>query len=318
VIVDRAVYAGGARLQDAAGAGDSAGGRFVWVALVEPTVTEFDAVRREFELLELAVEDAVKAHQRPKLERYGETLFVVLKTLVYDGADAMVETGEVMLFVGADFLVTVRHGHAGGLGDVRETLETRPELLSRGPSAAVYALLDRVVDGYRPVAERVADDIEELETAVFSDARTNPVERIYTLRREVLEFHHAVAPLADVLEQLMAERTTLVHDEIRTYLRDVADHVTRLNDQVDGFRELLAGILQANLTRVSLRQNEDMRRISAWVAIVAVPTAVAGIYGMNFEHMPELGWRFGYPAVLLLIAVVCGYLYVRFRRSGWL
>jgi magnesium transporter len=318
VIVDRAVYARGARLEDDVRAGDGGAEGFVWVELVEPTTPEFEAVRREFDLHELAVEDAVKAHQRPKLERYGDTLFVVLKTVAYEGEARMVETGEVMLFVGRDFLVTVRHGPAGGLGGVREELERRPDLLALGPTAAMYALIDRVVDCYRPVAEAVDDDIEELEGAVFSDARTNPVERIYTLRREVLEFQRAVAPLVNVLDDLMAERTILVRDEIRTYLRDVADHVARLNDQVDGFRELLGGILQANLTRVSVRQNEDMRKISAWVAIVAVPTAVAGIYGMNFEHMPELGWRFGYPLVLGLIALVCAGLYVRFRRSGWL
>jgi magnesium transporter len=320
VIVDRAVYARGARLERDAKLDDVAAGAdtFVWVALVEPTPEEFEAVRREFDLHELAVEDAVKAHQRPKLERYGDTLFVVVKTVVHDDPEEMVETGELMLFVGSHFLVTVRHGPRGGVGGVREDLERRPALLALGPTAAMYALIDRVVDCYRPVAEAVAEDIEELESAVFSDARTNPVERIYTLRREVLEFQRAVAPLADVLDDLMAEQSSLVHGEVRTYLRDVADHIARLNEQVDGFRELLGGILQANLTRVSVRQNEDMRKISAWVAIVAVPTAVAGIYGMNFEHMPELGWRFGYPAVMALMAVVCTGLYVRFRRSGWL
>jgi Mg2+ and Co2+ transporter CorA len=251
VIVDRAVYAQGARLEGDAAAADA----FVWVALLEPTHEEFDAVRREFDLHELAVEDAVKAHQRPKLERYGDTLFIVLKTVVHEGPEDMVETGELMLFVGPGFLVTVRHGHAGGVGRVREGLERRPE--------------------------------------------------------------RAVAPLAGVVDELTGDET-LVHDEIRTYLRDVADHVVRLNEQLEGFRELLAGILQANLTRVSVRQNEDMRKISAWIAIVAVPTAVAGIYGMNFDDMPELGWRWGYPAVLTLIAVVCLYLYARFRRSGWL
>ncbi len=212
----------------------------------------------------------------------------------------------------------MRHGPSGGLGGVRERLERRPELLAHGPTAAMYALIDRVVDGYRPVAEAVADDIEALEGAVFSDDRANPVERIYKLRREVLEFHRAVAPLDDVLGTLMAQDSGVVGGPVRMYLRDVADHVTRLNEQVEGFRELLTGILQANLTQVSVRQNEDMRRISAWVAIIAVPTMIAGIYGMNFDHMPELGWRFGYPGVLAVIAIACTTLYVRFRRSGWL
>jgi len=323
VIVDCAVYDRGVRVQrDAAIEGVRAFGRrdesFVWVALVEPTAEEFAAVSSEFDLHELAVEDAVKAHQRPKVERYGSVLFVVLKTVVHEGPVDMVETGQVLLFVGPDFLISVRHGPSGGLGGVRERLERRPELLAQGSSAAMYALIDRVVDGYRPVAEAVADDIEALESAVFSDERTNPVERIYTLRREVLEFHRAVAPLDDVLATLMGQEAGVVGDPVRTYLRDVADHVTRLNEQVEGFRELLAGILQANLTQVSVRQNEDMRRISAWVAIIAVPTMIAGIYGMNFVHMPELGWRLGYPAVLAVIVVACSVLYVRFRRSGWL
>ena len=309
------MYAHGARLEGDAAAAD--GDAFVWVALVEPTEEEFDAVRREFDLHELAVEDAVKAHQRPKLERYDDTLFIVLKTVVHEGAEDMVETGELMLFVAADFLITVRHGPAGGIGRVREGLEQRPELLKLGPTAAMYALLDRVVDGYRPVAELVADDIEELESAVFSNSRANPVERIYKLRREVLEFHRAVAPLAGVVDELMADEL-LVRDDIRTYLRDVADHVVRLNEQLEGFRELLAGILQANLTRVSVRQNEDMRRISAWVAIIAVPTMIAGIYGMNFEHMPELGWLVGYPLALLLMVSIAGLLLVVFKKSGWL
>jgi magnesium transporter len=323
VIVDCSVYDRGVQIaRDAAIAGVRRAGRsessFVWVALVEPTADEFAAVSSEFDLHELAVEDAVKAHQRPKLERYGDILFIVLKTVVYEGPVDLVETGEVMLFVGSDFLVSVRHGPSGGLGGVRESLERRPEMLEHGSAAAMYALIDRIVDGYRPVADAVADDIEALESAVFSDNRDYPVERIYTLRREVLEFHRAVAPLDDVLATLMAQETGILGDPIRTYLRDVADHVTRLIEQVEGYRELLAGILQANLTQVSLRQNEDMRRISAWVAIIAVPTMVAGIYGMNFEYMPELGWRFGYPAVLGLIAVACTVLYVRFRRSGWL
>ena len=323
MIVDCAVYDRGVRVKrDGTIEGVRAFGRrddsFVWVALVEPTAEEFAAVSSEFDLHELAVEDAVKAHQRPKVERYGNVLFVVLKTVVHEGPVDMVETGQVMLFVGPDFLVSVRHGPSGGLGGVREWLERRPELLAQGPSAALYALTDRVVDGYRPVADAVEDDIEALEAAVFSDGRENPVERIYTLRREVLEFHRAVAPLDDVLATLMAQDSGLVGDQVRMYFRDVADHVTRLNEQVEGFRELLAGILQANLTQVTVRQNEDIRKISAWVAIIAVPTMIAGIYGMNFEHMPELGWRFGYPAVLVLIAVACSVLYTRFRRSDWL
>jgi magnesium transporter len=321
VIVDCAVYERGVRVAAkpditgvrSHGHGDDA---FVWVGLVEPTVEEFERVRAEFDLHELAVEDALKAHQRPKLENYGDSLFVVLKTATYEDPEELVEAGEVMIFVGKDFVVSVRHGPAGGLGNAREDIEQRPELLRHGPSAALWALIDRVVDGYQPVAAGLANDIEEVEAAVFAGDRSNPVERIYRLRREVLLFHRAVDPLGDVLAALVSE--PLVAEPIRDYLRDVADHVARLADHIDNARDLLTSILQANLTQVSVRQNEDMRKISAWVAIIAVPTMIAGIYGMNFEHMPELEWRFGYPAVLLVIAAACGYLYVRFRRSGWL
>ena len=320
MIVDCAVYERGVRVATQPDVSGVRRGRgedaFVWVGLVEPSVEEFERVRAEFGLHELAVEDAVKAHQRPKLERYGDSLFLVLKTAAYKDPEELVDIGEVMVFVGPGFVVSVRHGQAGGLGRAREDIEGRPELLACGPSAALYALIDRVVDSYQPVAAGLANDIDEVETAVFSGDRSNPVERIYRLRREVLELNRAVSPLGDVLAVLQTE--PLVADPIRDYLRDVADHVTRLAEHVEAARELLASILQANLTQVTVRQNEDMRRISAWVAIVAVPTMIAGIYGMNFEHMPELEWRFGYPAVLLVIAAACSYLYVRFRKSGWL
>lgn len=322
MIVDCAVYSAGRRLdrpRSIEGLLDEAERTrgFAWVGLAEPTLEEFDAVRREFDLHELAVEDAVSAHQRPKLETYGDTLFLVVKTVRY-AETAEVEIGEVMIFVGADFLITVRHGEAGGLGDVRERLEESPDLLGRGPGAALHAIVDRIVDAYEPVVVGMREDIDEVEAEVFSPDGANPVERIYTLRRETLKFGHAVAPLRPALRELAVTGAPHIDPELLPYFRDVADHAARVGDQVDGFGTLLAGALQANLTQVSVRQNEDMRRISAWVAIIAVPTAVAGIYGMNFDHMPELRWRYGYPAVLLLIAVVCFVLYRRFRRVGWL
>jgi magnesium transporter len=323
VIVDCAVYGNGRRLDRPrevgglrAEAKDARG--FAWVGLVEPTEEEFDAVRREFDLHGLAVEDAVKAHQRPKLEVYEDTLFFVVKTIRYRGTDELIETGEVLIFVGPESLITVRHGEAGGLGDVREELERQPELLALGPAAALYAIVDRIVDAYEPAAAALREDIEEVEADVFSPQRSNPVERIYRLRREALEFGRAAAPLRPALQQLTVKELPNISPELVPYFRDVADHAARVSDQIDGFGALLNGVLQANLTQVSVRQNEDMRKISAWVAIIAVPTAVAGIYGMNFVHMPELEWRFGYPAVLLVIAAACAYLYVRFRRSGWL
>ena len=324
MIVDSAIYDHGVRLRDDAEEIDGIRGRlpssgaFVWIGLLEPTAEEFDAVRREFELHELAVEDAVKAHQRPKLELYGDTIFLVLKTVMYRDRDEVVEIGEVMVFLGRDFLITVRHGEGGGYGDVRERLQERPDLLRLGPGAALYALVDRVVDAYEPVLASLTEDIEEVESQVFSEARANPVQRIYKLRLETADFNRAAALLRPAIEQLASEEIPHISADTREYFRDVADHVARVVEQLDSFRDLLAGILQANLTQVGVRQNEDMRRISAWVAILAVPTMIAGVYGMNFEHMPELRWRFGYPLILALIVVVCGLLYRRFRRSGWL
>jgi magnesium transporter len=323
VIVDCAIYAAGRRLErspEVPGVRDetAAARGFAWVGLVEPTAQEFEAVRREFGLHELAVGDAVRAHLRPKLEIYEDTVFVVVKTVRYLGDDEVVEVGEVLLFLGPDFLITVRHGQAGGLGEVREELEGRPEQLRLGPGAALHAILDRIVDAYEPVVLEVREDIEEVESDVFSPGGRNPVERIYKLRREVIEFGRATGPLRAATHALAEPGVPNVHPELLPYFRNLADHVARVHDQVEGFSALLNGVLQANLTQVSVRQNEDMRRISAWVAILAVPTCVAGLYGMNFEHMPELGWRWGYPAVLLGIALVCGLLFLRLRRAGWL
>jgi magnesium transporter len=290
---------------------------FVWIGLHEPTEGEFDSVRREFNLHELAVEDAIKAHQRPKLEVYGDMVFVVLKTARYIQETEEVEFGEILLFIGDSFLVTVRHGETA-LHDVRVGMEHRPDLLRCGPSAALYAIVDRIVDDYAPVIAGLDQDIREVEGEVFSPSRSNPAERIYKLKREVLELHDAVAPLLEPLDRLALGLHKPVHDEIRPYFRDVHDHVLRTAEQIGIFRDLLTSVLTANLTQASVRQNEDVRRISAWAAIIAVPTAIAGVYGMNFENMPELGWRFGYPLVIAVIVVVCLALYWNFRRIGWI
>ncbi len=322
VIVDCAVYEQGVRVAtkpevDGIRAHLNDDRAFMWVGLVEPTAEEFDVVRREFDLHELAVEDAVKAHQRPKLEHYGDSLFVVLKTVQYVDSEEVVEIGEVMLFIGRDFLVSVRHGEGGGLGRLRARRSS--SVLSCSPRDRARRCTQSSTGSSTATSLRSWQsrrDVAEVEADVFSDGRANPVERIYKLRREVLEFHSAIAPLSDVLDALQSE--PLIAESTHDYLRDVADHAARADENVNGIRDLLGGILQANLTQVSVRQNEDMRKISAWVAIIAVPTMIAGIYGMNFEHMPELEWRFGYPAVLLVIAAACSYLYIRFRRSGWL
>jgi magnesium transporter len=322
VVVDCAVYADGRRrpgtpgLDGAVEAARAAGG-FVWLGVVEPSAAELDEVAAAFGLHELAVEDAVKAHQRPKVEVYDDTIFVVVKTARYVDPDEVIEVGELLIFLHSSFIVTVRHGD-GELGDVRTRVEGRPDQLALGPGAVLYAILDKVVDRYQEAAHGIDVDIQEVERQVFSDDRRNPAERIYKLERELLDFRGAVLPLSRAVEDIGGPGVRLIPEQLGEYFRDVQDHLKRVEGQITNFHELLDSALQANLTQVSVRQNEDMRKISAWVAILAVPTMVAGIYGMNFKHMPELGWEFAYPTVLAVVLVICLLLYRRFRRDGWL
>jgi magnesium transporter len=322
VIVKCATYEDGVRRDeglalDQACAAAQQANTFAWVGVYEPTSEEFDSIAREFDLHELAVQDAVKAHQRPKAELYGDTLFVVVKTAHYVDPEEVIELGELMVFVNPDFIITVRHGN-GALGSVRSEFEHRPELLRRGPGMVLYAILNHVVDDYDVAANGVEVDIQEVERQVFAADGTNPAQRIYKLEREVLDFYGAVGPLSSAFDEIWRDDVEVVPRELHEYFRDVRDHLRRVEGRIAAFRELLGSALHANLTQLSVRQNEDMRKISAWVAILAVPTMIAGIYGMNFKHMPELGWRFGYPAVLLVIAASCTYLYRRFKRAGWL
>lgn len=317
-IVDCAVYQAGERSDvslDHAKEARLRDGAFVWIGLYEPSREELEAVASEFELHELAVEDAIKAYQRPKLERYGDVTFLVVKTARYVEPDE-IEFGEILLFIGDTFVVSVRHGEFH-LHDVRLKMEHRPDLLSSGPMAVVYAILDSVVDAYAPVMDALDRDIEEVEQEVFAGDRRNPAQRIYELKREAIDFARAVTPLVEPLER-MCTGTTRVPDELGTYFRDVVDHLIRLSQHIEASRELLTNVLQANLAQVGVRQNEDMRKISAWVAILATPTAIAGIYGMNFDHMPELRWELGYPGVLTLMALICFALWRYFKRVGWL
>jgi len=323
VIVDCAVYGNGVRRAGALPVADAleasrVPGNFVWIGLHEPTAAEFEAVKAGFGLHELAVEDAIKAHQRPKIEVYDEMLFVVLKTAWYEEDTEEVHLGEILLFLGDTYVVTVRHGRASGLAEVRKRLEGDPALLSGGPGAVLYLILDRIVDDYKPVIHGLENDISEVEGEVFSAARTNPAERIYFLKREALEFHQAVAPLIAPVDRLARGGYDQIHEDIRPYFRDIHDHLLRTVDTLVGFRDLLTSVLDANLTQVNVRQNEDMRKISAWVAILAVPTMIAGIYGMNFKHMPELEAHYGYFVILGVMAVACGTLYRQFKKSGWL
>jgi magnesium transporter len=307
-------------------------GGFAWIGLHEPTEEEFAGIAAEFGLHPLAVEDAVHAHQRPKLEPYDETLFTVFKTIHYvdheelTATSEVVETGEVMCFTGRDFVITVRHGAKGSLRNLRHRLEEDPEQLAHGPSAVLHAIADHVVDGYIAVADAMQDDVDEVEIDVFSEpakgqksgGRSPDAQRIYQLKREVMEFKRAVSPLLRPMQMLSERPMRLVEPAIQKYFRNVADHLVRVQEQVLGFDELLNSILQANLAQASVAQNEDMRKITSWAAIIAVPTAVCGIYGMNFKHMPELHWTYGYPIVVGVMALACFVIHRGFRRNGWL
>ncbi|WP_251092925.1 magnesium/cobalt transporter CorA [Streptomyces sp. Caat 7-52] len=298
---------------------------FVWLGLHEPTAREFAGIAELFDLHPLAVEDAVEAHQRPKLEHYGDTLFAVFKTVCYveheqlTATSEVVDTGEIMMFVGEDFVITVRHGRHGSLGPLREELEADPDQLAKGPAAVLHAIADHVVDDYLNVTDAVQADIDQVETEVFSEngARLDP-GRIYQMKRELLELKRAVVPLGRPVEDLATRPIRAVAPEIQAYFRDVLDHLIRAKEQIAAFDELLNSILQAHLAQVTVAQNEDMRKITAWAAVIAVPTMVCGVYGMNFDHMPELHWQFGYPVVMTVMAGACLALYRGFRRNGWL
>ena len=322
-IVDCALYETGVRkggrvpMEVALDAAREVGDGFVWIGLHEPTAAEFAEVARRFGLHPLAVEDAVHAHQRPKLEVYGDIVFVVLKTVRYVDSTEVVDIGELMLFLGAKFVVAVRHGSASPLTEVRRSLEANPELLRAGPSAVLYAVADHVVDDYSLVVEQIAEDIDEIESAVFSSPE-NVTERLYKLKREVLEFRRAVRPLTRPLERITHGEIRLLDPRTIDYFRDVHDHLLKAAEQVDSFDELLSGALSANLAQIQMRDNEDMRKITAWVAILAANTLVAGVYGMNFEVMPELTWSLGYPMALALMLVISVVLYRGFKRNHWL
>jgi len=327
VIIDCAVYRDGARVAepehrtDVAGARAAAagGGGFVWIGLFEPSDEELRKIAVELDLHRLAVEDAAKAHQRPKIEKYGsDALFIVLKTLRYLDADDAVETGEIAIFLSRDCIVTVRHGEGSQLDDVRHRAEDDLELLGNGPVAALYAIVDEVVDQYEVVAAELETDVEEVEGSVFSPNRSRDSERIYRLKRETLEVRRAVLPLREPLQRFMDRDVGRLSEQAVPYFRDVADHLSRVSDAVDSIDTLLDNALSAHLARLTVQQNDDTRKISAWGALLLVPTLVAGVYGMNFEHMPELGWSLGYPAALVSMSVVSYVLWRAFKRSGWL
>jgi magnesium transporter len=338
-LVDNAVYAGGRRIATPGSPAESHewltegfDDRMVWLGLYRPDPAELGELAEQYALPELAVEDAIKAHQRPKFERYGDTLFVVLKAARYLDAAEEVDFGELHLFLGRNFVITVRHSESPDLSRVRRRLESDPELLARGSEAVLYAILDAVVDGYAPVVAGLENDIDEIEVEVFrGDPQVS--RRIYELSQEVVDFQRAAQPLTGILAAITAGFEKYgVDEELRSYLRDVADHVAGVNERVEGFRMQLRDILTVNATLVAQRQNEEIRelteasiaqgeevkKISAWAAILFAPTLVGTVYGMNFEHMPELAWHLGYPFALVLMLLVSVVLYTVFKRRDWI
>ncbi|GAA4988320.1 magnesium/cobalt transporter CorA [Yinghuangia aomiensis] len=337
-LIDSALYVDGQRAASPTTLADTyrdlheRPGAMAWIGLYRPAAAQLLSAAEEFGLHELAVEDAIVAHQRPKLERYGETLFAVLRAARYLDETEEVDFGEVHVFLGRNFVLTVRHAESPDLAAVRRWVEDRPDLLKRGPEAVLYAILDSIVDDYAPVVAGLQHDIDEIENEVFL-GEPNVSRRIYELGREVIEFQRAGRPLLDMLRDLSAGFDKYgVDEELRRYLRDVEDHATTVVERVDGFRQMLQNIMAVNaalvtqaqneemkqLTQVSLAQNEEVKKISAWAAILFAPTLIGGIYGMNFDEMPELHWVAGYPFAIALMILVCVTLYLLFKRRGWL
>ena len=321
MIIDCAIYRDGKRENaptdvgalESALASLSGKDEFLWIGLFEPTAAELEQIALPLKLHPLAVEDAVNAHQRPKVERYEDHIFMSIKTVTYDNDD--IETAEINAFVGANYLLTVRHGKGHDLRAVRHRAETQHHELEHGPTAALYAVVDSVVDDYEEVAAELEIDVEEVEASIFSDERTSDSSRIYRLKREALEFKRAVMPLREPVNRFVSGTMPA---EAQPYFRDVADHLSRVAESIDSTDHLLDNALNAHLAQLSIQQNVDMRKLAAGAALFAAATMIAGVYGMNFEHMPELHWLYGYPLAILMMVIVCYALYRKFKSSGWL
>lgn len=323
MIVDVALYQEGRRVQGPTDISDQVdiarkNGGFVWVGLAEPTQEEFDHVVGELNFHPLAIEDAVSAKQRPKIEDYDGLTFFVIKTVFYNEARSEISTGELMCFVDKHFIVIVRHGEGTPLTTVRHDIEAKPEQLNLGPFAVLHAVADRVIDEYTKIAAELENDVINIENKVFSGKRKTYSQEIYFLKREVIEYRHAIEPLILPLQKISSDIFPSAPSAIKPFFRDTIDHLQYAYEHATGMDSLLTTVLQADLAHVQVRQNEDVRRISAWVALAAGPTMIAGIYGMNFETMPELTWKFGYPIVLGVIAALSGYLFYRFKKEKWL
>ena len=323
MIVDSALYQNGIRIVGPTDISDlvdiaRTSGGFVWLGLAEPTQSEFDHVVGELNFHPLAVEDAVHAQQRPKIEEYDGLTFFTLKTVFYNESNSAISTGELICFVEKEFIAIVRHGEGSPLTSVRAEIELKPEFLTLGPFAVLHAVVDRVIDGYTTIASELENDVINLETKVFSGKRQTFSQEIYFLKRELIEYRHAIEPLIAPLQKLVSETFTQTPEILKPFFRDTLDHLLRACDHATGMDSLLTTALQADLAHVQVRQNEDVRKISAWVALAAGPTMIAGIYGMNFKFMPELSWKYGYLAVLVIITSLSGLLLYKFRKADWL
>ena len=323
MIVDSALYQNGIRvtgpedISDLVDIARTTGG-FVWLGLAEPTQGEFEHVVGELNFHPLAVEDAVHAQQRPKIEEYEGLTFFTLKTVFYNESNSAISTGELICFVEKEFIVIVRHGEGTPLVAVRNELEAKPDFLALGPFAVLHAVLDRVIDEYTSIATELENDVINLETKVFSGKRQTFSQEIYFLKRELIEYRHAIEPLVTPLQKLTSEIHAQTPEVLKPFFRDTLDHLLRACEHASGMDSLLTTALQADLAHVQVRQNEDVRKISAWVALAAGPTMIAGIYGMNFKFMPELEWRFGYPLVLAIVTSLSGFLFYKFKKAEWL
>lgn len=322
-VIDCAAYSGGLRVADV-GIDDiritlTREGQFIWLGLYEPDRELLRQIQQQFGLHDLAIEDAYNAHQRPKLELYEGSLFVVLRTAHLSASPRRLEFGETHIFVGSNYVVTVRHGSLRSHIGVRQRCESTPHLLAKGPGYVLYALMDFVVDQYLPIVQSIEEEVQELEDAILGEAtNSEATPRIYHLKRDLLALRRAVSPLVEVCNRLMRFDFQHVPEDTRPYFRDVYDHIVRLNETIDAQRELLTTALEAHLSLLSVAQNEHMKRITAWAAMIAVPTMIAGIYGMNFSNMPELHWHYGYLASIVGMALASLGLYLGFKRSGWL
>jgi len=321
-IINCAAYAGGKRVADVSLSDVHTAlkdpKQFVWIGLHEPSEEILQNVKREFNLHELAVEDAHNAHQRPKVEIYNDSIFVVLRT-VYMNQHQHIEFGETHFFVGNNFIVVVRHGSSIPYTEVRARCESTPEQLNKGQGFVLYAVMDFIVDMYFPIVHEMEQELETIESKIFKEKPSRETtEQIYDLKRELLEVKRAVSPLVDVCNKLMRFEIKCISEETRPYFRDVYDHVMRINENVDNTRELLNSAMEANFSLISISQSDVSKKFAGWAAIIAVPTMVAGFYGMNFKFMPELEWHYGYFAVIIVTIAICFTMFYFFRKSGWL